>query len=376
MNGTSCDIRKDRRVEKKPHLTDYHCRLLFETMLQGVVYFDTEGKIFSANPAAEQILGKTSAELHGKTPMDLEQDTIREDGSLFPGTEHPAMMALRTGQEQPVTVMGVYNPRDQLYRWVNIRAVPLFQPGEEKPDQVYTLCDDITERKELEEEVHENHQMIRSMAMKLAIAEEQERCRIAGELHDKVAQGLILSKIKLGSLKTLLSSETYEGPIEAIENLITQSIQDIRSLTFQLRPPILANAGLIAALKWLAEEIRKDVGLLVEIRNRTELSALKYEIRSVIFQAVRELLLNVSKHAGSTKARISIEQEAKNIIVTVEDDGIGFAPALTGLIRPRNGGFGLFNAQQRIEHLGGRLVIKSLPGSGSRISIIVPADMA
>lgn len=375
MKGTSCDICTDHQVEENTHLTDYHCRLLFETMLQGVVYFDADGKIFSANPAAERILGKSTAELRGKTPLDLEQDTIREDGTLLPGTEHPAMMALRTGQEQTVAVMGVYNSRDQLYRWVSVRAVPLFQAGKKRPDQVYALCDDITERKKLEEEVHENHRMIRSMALKLAIAEEKERCRIAGELHDKVAQGLILSKIKLGSLKARLGPGEYEGPMEAIENLITQSIQDIRSLTFQLRPPILANVGLIAALKWLAEEIREDVGLLVEIPNHTELPALKYEIRSVVFQAVRELLLNVSKHAGATRARIFIAQEAKNIHVTVEDDGIGFSPTLNGVIRPRNGGFGLFNAQQRIEHLGGRLDITSVPGSGSRISITVPADM-
>ena len=375
MNETSYDKNKDYQAEEKPLFTDYHCRLLFETMLQGVVYFDAKGAIFSANPAAVQILGKTSMELLGKTPMDLERHTIREDGSPFPGTEHPAMMALRTGREQGLTVMGVYNPREQLYRWVNVIAVPLFQPGKEKPDQVYTQFDDITERKKLEEEVHENHQQIRSMTLQLSIAEEQERCRIAGELHDKVAQGLILSKIKLGSLKTLLRSEEYDSPIETIENLITQSIQDIRSLTFQLRPPILANVGLIAALKWLAEEVREDVGLLVEISNGTELESLKYEIRSVIFQAVRELLLNVSKHAGTTKARITIEQEVKTIIVTVEDNGIGFAPTSNGFITSRNGGFGLFNAQQRVELLGGRLVIKSLPGSGSRISIIVPAEI-
>ncbi len=131
--------------------SEAHYRLLHETMLQGVIYRDREGRIISMNPAAVRILGRTPEDLLGETPMSMEHDTIRQDGTPFPGLEHPAMVALRTGQQVQEVVMGVYNPREQGYRWVNVHAVPILQEGQTTPDQVYTIFDDITERLRAEE---------------------------------------------------------------------------------------------------------------------------------------------------------------------------------------------------------------------------------
>ncbi len=137
-----------------------HYRLLFETMLQGVVYQDADGKIISMNPAAERILGKTPEEFLSSSSVGQEHFTIREDGSPFPGMEHPAMVALQTGQEVHDVVMGVFNPREDCYRWINIDAMPLFKPGEDKPYQVYTHFDDITERKRSAEESAKAHALL------------------------------------------------------------------------------------------------------------------------------------------------------------------------------------------------------------------------
>ena len=135
-------------------------RLLFETMLQGVVYQDADGKIISMNPAAERILGKTPEEFLSSSSVGQEHFTIREDGSPFPGMEHPAMVALQTGQEVHDVVMGVFNPREDCYRWINIDAMPLFKPGEDKPYQVYTHFEDITERKRSAEESAKAHALL------------------------------------------------------------------------------------------------------------------------------------------------------------------------------------------------------------------------
>ncbi len=128
-------------------------RLLFETMLQGVVYQDAEGKIISMNPAAERILGKFPADFLGRTSINEEHHTLREDGSPFPGLEHPSMVALRTGKEQKDVVMGIHNPIENAYRWISISAVPLFLEGEKKPYQVYTIFNDITERNRAENDI-------------------------------------------------------------------------------------------------------------------------------------------------------------------------------------------------------------------------------
>ncbi len=139
------DISERKQAEEQIARSEQHYRLLFETMPQGVVYQDTDGKIISMNPAAERILGRTPAEFLGRTSVGEEYHTRREDGSPFPASEHPSMVALRTGQEVHNVVMGVFNPRERAYRWINITAVPLVRPGEHKPYQVYTHFADITE---------------------------------------------------------------------------------------------------------------------------------------------------------------------------------------------------------------------------------------
>ena len=129
-----------RKSEKK-------YRTLFETESQGVVYQNARGEIISANPSAERILGLTLDQLQGRTSIDPRWQSLREDGSIFPGEEHPSMVALRTGREVRDVVMGVFNPRKGSHTWIVINAIPQFRSGEDKPYQVYTTFDDITERK-------------------------------------------------------------------------------------------------------------------------------------------------------------------------------------------------------------------------------------
>jgi PAS domain S-box-containing protein len=132
---------------------------LFDTMRQGVVYQDADGTIVSMNPAAEQVLGKTQAEFLGESSVTVEHDTLREDGSPFPGMEHPSMVALRTGHEVRDALMQVYNPRERQYRWISITATPLFHDGERTPYQVYTIFDDVTERRAAEARLRETQRL-------------------------------------------------------------------------------------------------------------------------------------------------------------------------------------------------------------------------
>ncbi len=157
------DVSERKRAEEQVAQSEEHYRLLFETMPEGVVYQDAGGKIISMNPAAERILGKTPAAFLGRTSVDEEYHTLRADGSPFPGREHPSMVALRTGQEVRDVVMGVYNPRDQAYRWINVSAVPLVRPGEDKPYQVYTHFGDITELRQAERALRHSERRFRKL---------------------------------------------------------------------------------------------------------------------------------------------------------------------------------------------------------------------
>ncbi len=128
-------------------------RLLFESMVAGVVYQNATGAIISANPAAERILGLTFDQMQGQTSMDSRWKAIHKDGSDFPGETHPAMVALKQGEPVQDVIMGVFHPDEEEYYWISINAVPQFKSGETAPYQVYTTFNDITERKRTEEEI-------------------------------------------------------------------------------------------------------------------------------------------------------------------------------------------------------------------------------
>jgi PAS domain S-box-containing protein len=145
-----------RRYSDRLEASLSHFRTLFDTMKQGVVYQDANGLITLTNPSAEQILGLTLAELRGRDTLDPYQRAIQENGSPFPVDQHPAQIALRTGQSVNDVIMGLYHPQQHLYRWVAVTAVPEFQPGDSQPYQVYTTLTDITERRQTEEALRES----------------------------------------------------------------------------------------------------------------------------------------------------------------------------------------------------------------------------
>ncbi|MCC7055183.1 MAG: response regulator [Gemmatimonadaceae bacterium] len=132
-------------------------RLLAETMLQGVMHHAADGSIIALNPAAERILGRPRAEFLGSHPVQEERNTIREDGTLFPGVEHPSAVAQRTGQPVRGVVMGVFNWERNEYRWLRVDAVPLIRPGEDTPYEVYTVFEDITRPRQVERALREAH---------------------------------------------------------------------------------------------------------------------------------------------------------------------------------------------------------------------------
>jgi len=145
------DITERKKAERALRQSEEKFRTLFETMAQGVVYHDSTGKIVSANPAAQKMLGLTLDQILGRTSIDPRWRAIHEDGSDFPGETHPAMVALRTGKEVRNVVMGVFNPEEEGCRWININAIPQFRPGETKPYQVYATFDDISGQKRAKE---------------------------------------------------------------------------------------------------------------------------------------------------------------------------------------------------------------------------------
>lgn len=163
ISGLIQDITERKRAEEARLETDERYYLLFKNMVQGVVFQDQDGHIIHANPAAERILGLSIDQMMGRASIDPRWHSVHQDGSAFPGEDHPAMVALRTGQPVRNVVMGVFNPEDGTYRWLNINSTPRFSNGNKKPYQTFTTFEDITERTQAELKLRKSEKQLRSL---------------------------------------------------------------------------------------------------------------------------------------------------------------------------------------------------------------------
>ncbi len=229
----------------------------------------------------------------------------------------------------------------------------------------------IIEHMRAEQALHTSRQQLRSLVSELSLIEERERRRIATELHDSVGHTLALCKIKLGTLQEPLSSIDHAGCLDEIYELINDAIQCARSLTFELSPPVLHELGLEAALEWLVERSQQKYGILIDFASDRQPKLLDHDVQILLFQATRELLVNVVKHAQARNARVSIRRDCDDIRLSVEDDGIGFDTSEVAPTTNSTDALGLFNIRERLNHIGGHLEIQSEPGHGTRVTIVV-----
>ena len=264
---------------------------------------------------------------------------------------------------------------DQSVRWIHDRVFPI-RNHEGEIYRLVGIAENITERKQAEEKLHEYQKRLRSSASETSLAEERERRRIAVGLHDDIIQELALSRIKLGNLSNSPHLRSTPGPlhdeIREINEIVEKVIEETRSLVFELSPPILYELGFRPALEWLADRMRDHHGIVCRVRDDERPKPLDNDVMIVLFQAVRELLNNVAKHAKARRVEISLRRENDRIQIHVKDNGVGFDTSVIGVHVSQTGGFGLFSIRERLRLFAGQLAIESAPGCGTRITLEAP----
>ena len=213
---------------------------------------------------------------------------------------------------------------------------------------------------------------LRKLSSQLSLAEEQERKRLATALHDSVGQTLALSKLRLGELGRLLSSSKAQTELTEIRSIFEKGIQQLRSLTFELSPPILYELGLAPALEWLGEQFeqRHAVRFHFEADGRSE--DMDEVVSVLMFQSAREIIANIGKHAGACHVKASVSMRDGHVGLVVEDDGRGFDPGASRNHSYKQHSFGLFSIRERMRHIGGTMGIESKPGGGTTVTLSAP----
>jgi signal transduction histidine kinase len=237
------------------------------------------------------------------------------------------------------------------------------------------LRERIAERKKAEEQVCAYQDKLQSLTSELFLSEERERRRIATNLHDQIGQTLAFAKFKIKALRQWAAAAGLDHLLDEVKGLVEQAISDTRSLTFELSPPVLYELGLVAAIEWLARKTQQEHGITVRFHDDGQVKPLDEDFRVVLFQVVRELLVNVVKHAQARHVNILMRRDSDALRIVVEDDGIGFAPSEKQSYAASSTGFGLFNIRERLNYLGGQMKIKSERGYGTRITLLAPLNL-
>jgi len=363
LRTTIQDITERKQVENSLQESEERFRRLVELSPDGIC-IHVEGRVVFINSAGAKILGAASpAEVVGRAVLDFVHPDYKENTRKRARHIYEEKTKISFIEEKLIRLDGTI---------VDVETAAISFNYQGKP-AVQIVVRDITERKQAEEKLLDYQGQLRSLASEVSLAEERERRRIATELHDRVSQTLGMSKIKLAALQELTSCTGFAGALEEIKELVDRSIQDMRSLTLELSPPVLYELGFEAALEWLAEHMLSQHGIYTEFENDGQpQKSVPDDVQVLLFQATRELLFNVAKHARADHARISVRKDSSRIRITVEDNGAGLNVSELGPHVNKNGGFGLFSIRERLEHLGGHIEIESEPGSGTRVTLVAP----
>ena len=215
------------------------------------------------------------------------------------------------------------------------------------------------------EEVEEARGELQKLSGRLVTAQEEERRSLSRELHDEIGQGMSAMLVELGRVEAAPDSETRGERLTSVRRMAEASVGMVRNMALLLRPSMLDDLGLVAALRWQAREVTRRSGLNVKMVADEIAEDLPDSHRTCVYRVVQEALNNCARHSQATQVRVVVHRDREGLSVTVQDDGIGFEPS-------REKGMGLLGMEERVERLGGLFSIASKPGNGTVLSILFP----
>ncbi|MBN1845742.1 MAG: PAS domain S-box protein [Sedimentisphaerales bacterium] len=351
-----------RQVEQALRESEEKFRTLAEQS-PNMIFIHQKDRIVYANRCCEEVMGYRRAEIYAPA-FDVQAIFDPESFTRIQNNfqRHRQETDIRPHEYTLIT-------RDGKRLEVIITTKRIRFDGE---GAILAIVTDITERKQAERKLLDYQKQLRCLTSQLCLTEEHQRRQIATALHDNIGQLLALCKIKLGALAQARSPESIHAASNEIRQYVENAINFTRSLTFELSPPILYELGLPAAIEWLVDQNAQQHDLQIRYEINEGAFTLSSDWEILLFQAVRELLMNIVKHARARQALVSLQCQDNHLHIVVQDDGVGFDPCPSGSAGWTRDGFGLFNIRERLDQLGGRMKIHSGPNAGTRVTLIAP----
>ena len=304
---------------------------------------------------------------------------------LHPEDKEPSLAEWMRCVQSGATYESEYRIRgvDGNYRWFRARAVPLRDP-EGNIVKWYGTCSDIHDSKMLEQSIRENatelERMVnlrtielRRLSSRLMTMQDEERRRIAREIHDGLGQELAAAKMIVDGILSRDTSPTMRQASAEASQLVDRAIQQVRTISHLLHPPLLDEVGLVSAMRWYLEGLSERSGIEIQLNvDPPDLSRLKPELETAIFRIIQEALTNMFRHSGARNGSISLAENNGNIRVTVADDGKGIEEQVIQL-RPDSLGVGIGGMRQRVSELGGSLRLSNA-NPGTIVEVVIPSQ--
>lgn len=355
------DVTKLKKTEKEKREVLRYTKSQIDAGIDPLMTISMDGKITDVNRATESVTGLSRDALIGSDfAYHFTEPSKARKGYL-------EILSKGFIREYPLAIPHVSGRLTEvLYNaW-------LYRNEEGEVQGIFAAARDVTEWVAAEKKILASNEMLRLMTSEILMTEEREQRRIAVELHDNIGQTLALAKIKLDSLLTQAAASGVTKPLLEIREMINLSIAQTRSLMGEINPSILKELGLTEAIKGLCEKIREREGLRIILKADPKIGQPDEQVQFLIFRAVRELLMNVVKHARAKRVCISLKNIGENLMVAVKDNGVGFDLASIDQVKARTAGFGLLSIRESLHHMGGLCEIETKEGKGTSVALTVP----
>jgi PAS domain S-box-containing protein len=369
MNGAVQDVTERKKAEDELRQTYQRLSYHVENTPLAVIEWDKDLYITRWSEQAEKIFGWKASEVLGRNRYDQDFPIVyKEDEEKVAKVDYELMQGL---VDRNLSLNRNYTKEGKVIycEWYN----SVLRDEKGNVITILSLIQDVTERKRTEEKLNESYEQIRSLSEHLRSIREEERKYIAREIHDELGQYLTVLKMDVGVLNKKLNhtDDFVQRKLNGLSDNIDNAVHTVRRIASELRPTVLDELGLAAAIAWHLEEFEKRSGIKTHFTEPEKELDLPEPVKTNLFRIFQESMTNVARHANATDVTIDLTPSKGHLTLSIADNGIGLATEVLSQKKT----MGILGMKERTAIIGGTYEIQSAPGKGTLITVKVPLSV-